>query len=134
MSNHEVFDPIKIKWKGADVLIPADRVMGALYRVEQTITINELGVAINTGNVPLAKVARAFAEILRYADVAVKDDEVYAAMFQEASGLEALTAIRTLMVLMVPPARLLEKLSNSPGAKSGGKVSTALLKRRIKTQ
>lgn len=102
-----VFDPIELKWDGADYTIPPNRVLGAIARIEDILTLKEIhdGVA-NRGAISLSKVAMAYGSVIRYAGAKVSDDEVYEAMFGgHESGQVIITYLQTLLVMLTPPAR-----------------------------
>lgn len=97
-----VFDDITLTWKGESYTIPSDRVMGAIARIEDRITLVELERA--GWNVPLSKISQGYGTALRYAGCRVTDDEVYAAMFEDSDTVStAKQAIDTLLMLMMPP-------------------------------
>lgn len=96
------FDDIRLAWNGRTYVIPANRVMGALARVEDSITFGELHAHTQRNSVPVAKLSQAFGSVLRYAGANVEDDEIYAGMFQEAGRETVMAAFRVLMEMMLP--------------------------------
>lgn len=116
-----LFDDIKLEWAGKAYTIPANKVLGAIARVEEIVTISDLAQAAKKQTLPLAKLSMAYGSLLRYAGAQVEDDEVYGGMFgsQEEAGRTA-TAIGGLLAMMIPKnARLTQ------GSASGNVNPTA---------
>lgn len=102
-----VFEDFKIAWHGVEYVIPSDRVLPAIARVERIITAVELLRQIeDTGAVSMSRLSMAFGSLLRYAGARVTDDEIYSGMFggEEPQRL-ILTTIEALLALMIPPGR-----------------------------
>lgn len=108
-----VFDDVRLYWRGAEIIIPAHRVLGAIARIEDHLTLFDLQAMQVTGKAKLTKLASAFAAVVRYADprAVVSDDEVYGALFSndEEEGAKVGTALGDLLKMMVPPERLVPK-------------------------
>nr|WP_258868109.1 hypothetical protein [Alkalilimnicola ehrlichii] len=101
------FEDITLDWKGRSYTIPANDVMMAIAKIEDVITIAELDRFSQRGTAPVARLAQAFAAILRHAGARVNDDEVYASMFEGgATQARIMEATNTLLTLMLPPAAL----------------------------
>ena len=101
-----MFAPIEIIWKGQTHTIPPERVLGAIAVVEEHLTMGELAQDAQAGNIRVARLARAYGALLRYAGLRTTDEDVYAELFQGQSGevrQRIVDGINTLMVLMVPP-------------------------------
>lgn len=102
-----VFEDIVLQWPpregGKQYTIPSNRVMGAIARIEDQITLAEL--TDQNRRAPLAKVASAYASVLRYAGArGIADDEVYAEIFPDLESAEALQmAVANLLLMMMPP-------------------------------
>lgn len=97
------FDDIKLGWNGRDYKIPANRVLGAIMRIEDITTLQELALCARREQVPLGKVASAYGAVLRYAGADVEDDDVYAGMFSDAgTQLSAVQAVVGLLNMMIP--------------------------------
>lgn len=111
-----VFDDVKLKWNGKDYTIKANRVMGAIMRIESVVTLYELQQDAARGTMKLATVASAFGAVLRYAGADVDDAEVYDGLFGDAQvATETIqTALGALLTMMVPPARLQPKTEDTP--------------------
>lgn len=79
---HEVFDPIEITWEGKTLKIPADKVLGAVNKVEEVVTLTklikmaEVGAGDGTG-ISVSLLSKAYGSVLRYAGADVTDDHVY---------------------------------------------------------
>lgn len=102
-----VFEPIHMEWNGEKFTIPANRVLGAIARIEEHVTLNELRTdAGGRGTVRMVVLSRAYASVLRYAGAAVADEEVYESIFEKTGGARMLEAIQGLMMLMIPPSKL----------------------------
>lgn len=102
-----VFEDVKLQWRGDTYIIPSNRVMGAIARVEQHVTLNELYTSVDErGTIKIGTMAMAYGSLLRYAGaVTASDDDVYAGMFKDsADGNLMIEAIRGLIGLMMPPA------------------------------
>lgn len=118
-----VFEDIRLAWDGQPVVIPANRVLGAIARVEDVITFGELAEAARSNRYSVARLSRAFGAVLRYAGVEVGDDEVYAGVFSGKTHNVA-ASISVLLQMMIPPASLTRGKSegNAPPA-AGSKAS-----------
>lgn len=95
------FDDIKLSWEGRTYVVPSNRVMGAIIRIEEVITLPELQSYLSRKAVPMARVASAFAAVLRYAGCLVEDEEVYAGMFKDG-GASAMESVTALVLMMLP--------------------------------
>jgi len=113
-----VFKDIELEWRGSKLTIPANRVMGAIALIEESITLKEIFEAGAKGKVKLSKISAAYGSVLRYAGAKVDDEEVYAGMFAgESSAAAASAAVTGLLSMMVPPGGM--------GVASGGKSKPA---------
>lgn len=130
------FQPVKLTWAGREYLLPPDQIVTVICKMEDVITLFELQeFSGKKGTVPLGKVASAYAIALNHVGCPVTDLEVFSGMFpsegQEVHELNVAAAVKGLMVLMMPPKKMQESLSNSGNSpapqKSGGR-----LKRRTK--
>ena len=102
-----VFDDIRLHWQGRDYVIRSNRVMGAIARIEDHLTIAELQQYSERNTAPLAKIAMAYGAVLRYAGARVDDDEVYEGLFAADDSSEVIMAsLQTLLTMMVPPSAL----------------------------
>jgi hypothetical protein len=116
-----VFEEISLTWEGVEYKIESTKVMGAIARIEEVITLKELGEYAQTGNVPMAKLAMAFASVLRYAGARVQDDQVYSAMFDVDGQNSAMASISTLLTMMIPPSVMSKPVGKVQAAPTGGK-------------
>jgi len=116
-----VFDDIRLNWQGTDYVIPANKVMGAIARIEDIITLTEIYEASQRRSVKFSRVASAYASVLRYAGAKVTDEEVYLGMFDGQSAITAVQeALTGLLSMMIPPAA-----KTDPKAPPSGNVSGA---------
>lgn len=118
-----VFDDIKIGWAGKQYVIPARKVLGAIARIEEVLTLQELLRYAQEGNFPMAKIARGYSAVLRYAGADITEDDVYEGMFPNGTaGVNpqetAFAAMQGLMEMMIPP---------SVRARSEGKAAAPVL-------
>lgn len=110
-----VFEDIELQWNGSPYKIPADRVLGAIARIEEIVTLGELSsMFTNTKSLRIATLARAYGTLLRYAGASVSDEEVYGGMFQDSEGKTrtAVSAIESLLSMMIPPSAREESEKN----------------------
>jgi hypothetical protein len=120
-----IFEEVSLRWGGEEYKIEPTKVMGAIARVEEVITLKELGEYAQKGDAPMAKLAMAFASVLRYAGARVSDDEVYAGMFGGESQTSALASITVLLQMMIPPSAYKQVAKgNAQAAPTGGKNSS----------
>lgn len=127
------FDDVTLQWRGRDYVIPANRMMGAIARIEDHVTMVELGRMGERGTVPLAKLAGAYAAVLRYAGAAkITDEDVYEALFDGGQQATVMAAITALLGMMVPKsARVSAAVEQDTGnsqpddAKSSGRRSNS---------
>ena len=103
-----IFDDVRLSWAGKPYLIPAHRVLGAIARIEEVVTLQELSAYAARGTAPMAIIAKAYAAVLEYAGASVTAEEVYAGMFDPAAGGEVGAAVSGLLGMMIPPKRLQE--------------------------
>jgi hypothetical protein len=97
------FTDIELDWGGKVYTIQAHRVMGAIARIEDIITLPELQAYSARGTYPLAKLCTAFATVLKYAGARVTDEEIYEMAFSGEGAQEAvINGVLHLMQMMVP--------------------------------
>lgn len=99
------FEDIKLVWAGKQYSIPARKALQAIAMIEECITFQELLRYSQAGQVPFAKVSKAYAIVLRYAGADFSDEEIYEGMFSEEHALaNAMAAMQGLMEMMIPPS------------------------------
>lgn len=98
------FEDITIEWEGKPYVIPANKVMGAISRIEDVVTLEELGRFHARGTAPLIKLCQAYGTVLRYAGAKVTDEEVYAGIFASGGQARVLSSVSALMTMMIPPS------------------------------
>lgn len=104
-----IFEDITLEWNGVEYHLRGDdQVMRALAVVEDHITFAELIDGSTSGKIPLAKIASAYAAVLRQAGCyRVTNAEVYNGMFAGGVSAEAIqAALSGLMEIMIPPQTL----------------------------
>jgi hypothetical protein len=121
-----VFDDIHLNWQGSDYVIPANKVMGAIARIEDVITLTEIYEASQQRSVKFSRVSSAYAAVLRFAGATVTDEEVYAGMFAGQSAAAAVRdALTGLLSMMIPPsAKAVEKEAPRGNASKAGTRSS----------
>lgn len=99
-----VFQDVELEWSDRIYTIKSHRVMGAIYKIENIITLQEFQEYASRGAAPIAKLCGAYGAVLRYAGAKVDDDEIYDMAFRGEDTQEAITAaILNLITLMLPP-------------------------------
>lgn len=111
-----IFEPVKLRWQGAEYDIPANKVLRALAVVESVITLQELPQ--DNTRVPLAKISMAYGALLRFAGARVTDDEVYLSMWGE-NGADPITAVNGIIALMLPK-KVREKIQERTSVEERG--------------
>lgn len=100
------FESVKLTWHDRVFDIPPNKLLGAIARIEDFLTLAEITRFALAGSAPLAKIAQAYAAVLTYAGAhGVTADDVYYGMFSGDPGdmANAQNAIATLLGMMVPP-------------------------------
>ena len=126
------FEAITLGWNGREYTIPANKVFGAIECIEDAVTMVELARAAEKQTMPVARLCRAYANVLTYAGApGVSPDAVYSAMMSGGDSSEAMTtAITTLLGMMTPPAHLVDPKAPKKSQPGAGRRS----KRSIKPQ
>jgi hypothetical protein len=96
------FQDIDLEWYGRIYPIKSHRVMGAIARIEDFITLPELKVYLQRGAIPLAKLSMVLGALLRYAGADVRDEEVYEKALSATDEVSVLTTVVNVMKLMIP--------------------------------
>ena len=111
-----VFDDYPIAWNGKNYVIPAGAMLGAIARIEDVVTLQELFAYGLRGKAPMAKLARAYGAVLRYAGAALTDEEVYKGIVTGDQPHEAVVnAINGLLGMMLPPSMWEAGKEHKPG-------------------
>lgn len=126
------FDDIHLEWADRKYTIKRDRVLGAIARVEDVLTLSELSRFHQRGTAPMAKIAMAYGAVLRYAGAKVSDDEV-AQGLGEMNADSVVEAIMGLLLMMAPKLSSADKEAAPPVGKEKPTV-TASLKKPIKSR
>lgn len=114
-------DDITLTWNGQEHVIPAERLMVAIAKIEDVITLTELFDHAQRGNAPMAKLSMAFGSVLRLSGAKVTDREVYNGMFSDGGG-SVQVAVETLLAMMLPPESFRDD-SQGEDAKKKGETS-----------
>lgn len=100
------FDDVELEWAGKTYTIPANKVMGAIARIEDVMTLGELISYMERETAPFGKIAAAYGAVLRYAGCKVSDEDVYSGIFAAATPGEVqslvITSLTTLLAMMMP--------------------------------
>lgn len=123
-----MFNDITIEWGGVTHTIPANKVLMGIARVEEIITIAEIMRYGKVGAVPLARLAQAYAVLLRYAGFEVTDDAVYLTFVTSGKAMTVSQALVGIMILMVPPTQ------NKGGDVTPGKLPKTRSTSRVSTR
>lgn len=97
-----IFEEIKLTWGEETYVIPPRKVMGAIYEIEEHLTLAEM-----TSRKPpkLSKLAAAYHALLIYAGAQqVSVEQVYEELFKKDSHLVSQQIVFALLALMVPPS------------------------------
>ena len=119
-----VFDDIRLNWQGTDYVIPANKVMGAIARIEDIITLTELIRMSQQGKVKFASIASAYAAVLRYAGVQVSDEQVYLGLFKDNTAAVVNAALAGLLQMMLPPDSASQKDAPQGNAETPAAVAS----------
>lgn len=125
-----IFDDVELSWNGVPYRLSGDtQIMRALAAVEDHVTISELANGQQDGHIPLAKLASAYAAVLRQAGCRVSDAEVYMGMWKGGVDTARITeAISGLLGMMIPPNAIPEEEGdegNDPAPKKGASKSSS---------
>jgi|SRR5690606_40364827 len=121
-----VFDDKVIGWHDKTYTISADRVLGAVARIEHYITLHEILQYSERGTAPMAVLAQAYGAVLRYAGAQVTDGEVYEGMFTDGDTTVIVSQLLNgLLGMMLPPSQRDDaKVNNSGNSRKAGKRSS----------
>lgn len=109
-----IFSDITLEWDGEEYTIPAARMMRLVQAVEDVVTLPELQDCI--ARMKAARIASAYAVMLRFAGVRVSDEEVYEKVFDSEDNMhQILSDAGTLLYQIICP----------PKAFQAGKKKTA---------
>lgn len=129
------FEPFELEWAGKKYVIPAHRVMGAIARVEDVVTLPQLQEHGTRGSMPMAKISMAYGALLRYAGAPVTDVEVYEGMFGsiKENPQSLVDSVVVLISLMVPPS-VVNSIKKKAAEPSSGNVEPAAKKASLKAR
>lgn len=113
-----IFKPITITWEDEEYTIAPDKVFGAIYVVEQHLTLAEIhNMYQNRAAFRMTQLASAYCALLTYAGVQNLTPElVYVGMFGDAGAQsQVMQSILILLNLMIPPKKLAAPSSGEAG-------------------
>src|SRR4051812_41911514 len=105
-----VFKTVVLQFAGVDYTVAPHEVLPLIAQIEAVITLGDL---TNGARLPNAKISMAYGIALRYAGATIIDDEIYKSLFTQGAAEKMSAALSGLLVLMIPPDSLTEKLSTS---------------------
>lgn len=128
-----VFRDLELEWDGNTYLIKSSKIMGAISRIEEIITLSELQMYAQRKTAPIAKLAMAFGSVLRYAGADVADEEIYAKAVTQSAGSDdgVMLAVMSVMQIMIPPDA---KQTDSAGGIEKNSEATAGRKEALSKQ
>jgi len=112
---------IRLKFRGADYVVPANRAFELGCQVEEIVTLGEIGTW--GGKVPFFKVARCFGTMLRFAGARVSDEEVFSDIMANlrsagpeggAAEIAAVAAVQALAACLMGGAPLADGEQDAP--------------------
>lgn len=127
MTTPTIFQKVTLTWAGKDHVIPPTRLLMAIAAVEEIVSLPELAAMYFRGPIKFAKLAMAYATLLRFSGAPVTDDEVFKALFPSQPGNilpEAIAKLDVLIKMMTPPDVLIDKSAKKPQAAASGEVSS----------
>lgn len=107
-----VFERVEMTWRGKSYVIEPNRVLRALARVEEVITLQQLE---DPQRVSIAKLAMAYGTLLRFSGAPANDDEVYEMLFSDGEVATAAVQVVSLLVKLMIPKKVREKLEARKG-------------------
>lgn len=124
------FDDIALDWDGKTYTIPANKVMGAIARIEDVMTLGELLAYVERETAPFGKISAAYAAVLRYAGCRVTDDDVYAGIFaadKKPAEVQTIviTSLTTLLAMMMPKQPATADKESLPGNRRSRRAAAA---------
>jgi hypothetical protein len=118
------FVDVVLNWDGKQYTIKAYRVLGAVARIEDHVTMVELMQAAQAGSMPVAKVAMALGAVLKYAGAPATPEDVYEHILT-SSGAAVLECLNSILELVVPPSLREVKQVKDPFAAAAAVTAVA---------
>lgn len=107
------FEDVTVGWQGKEYVIPANKQMGLIARVEDALSgdsgIQAINVLMQKQGPSYSRLAAAFGAVLRYAGAQVTDEEIYLSIMDDFSKSRADVAIKlqtviiSLLMIISPP-------------------------------
>lgn len=84
------FEDVTLSWKGADYVVPANRQLMLIAKIEDALAGDEgdqaISVLFRRNGAPHSRLAAAYGAALRYAGASVTDEEVYLSIHQDIAS------------------------------------------------
>lgn len=124
------FDDVTLTWQGADYVVPANRQLKLIAKIEDALAGDDkeqaIAVLFRRNGVPHTRLAAAYGAALRYAGANVSDEEVYlsihddiAARSKEAVAIAIHRMLMGLVAIVSPPTA--RALAGPAGENAAGK-------------
>lgn len=107
------FDDVTLEWGGKSYVIPANRQMMLIAKIEDALSgdsgAQALSVLLRSEGPPYSRLAAAFGTALRYAGAVVTDDEIYLSIMEDFAAQSAdvttkiQNAIFAVLSVIAPP-------------------------------
>lgn len=107
------FDEVTLTWRGEDYIVPADRQLMLVAKIEDALSGDSgkqaIALLLRPEGPPYARLAQAFGAALRFAGCHVSDDEIYLSIMDGLAKSDASTitntqaAIMALLSVVSPP-------------------------------
>lgn len=101
------FDDVTLGWQGQEYIVPADRVMMLVCKIEDALSgpngEQALTVLMRRQGPPHGRLAAAYGAALRFAGCDVSDADVYLSMQKDLSGggADAVAAIQSAVIALI---------------------------------
>ena len=126
----EGFEPVTLRWGGKDFVVPANKTLMLIARIEDALGgangDQAIDVLLNrAGGPPHSRMAAAFGAALRYAGAMVTDEEIYLDMHRDiAAGERDQIAVKVnmmvlglLSIISPPTSKALARATQEPAEK-----------------
>lgn len=132
------FDDVKIKWAGREYTVPSRRMMEAIARIEEHLTLADMAAAAEQRRMPMAKIAMAFASVLNMVKPEqapqFESEDIYAKMMTITDAVQVRDLLSSLLGMMVPRSTLLASAGATTEGNAPAAVASRSSKKRSKRQ
>ena len=97
------FKEFRFTWAGTERVIPSDKVMSAIARVEEHVTLPELSQMAQGRGPKMMALSQALWELLNMTGQPVPLDEVYAGLFTDNKTAQQVSALATVLIMLMVP-------------------------------